>query len=269
MIKTINAVYKKNRAIVTRAYPWSFIISRISGGIFSLILPIILFYFVFNKNLSVEMKSSIQGMNYITYIITGEILSILSFSILMNVGRCLITEIREGTLDTFLLSPASRMGYYIGTYLEQFVRSLLECISVLIVGLILGARISINKIPLIICVIIFSSIAFFSLAILISSIMVFTRDTYLVQNTFYLIMHCICGVIFPLEYLPKSIQLLSNLFPLTPAIKLFRICITGRVDFGNIVFQIVQLIVLSVIYIVVGYIGFRKMETKLIEEVLA
>ena len=104
MKKTISAVYKKNRTISLRAYPWSFIISRVSGGIIGVLLPLVLYYFVFDQKNTVSMAFALDGLDYVTYVITGEILSILSFSILMNVGRCLITEIREGTLDTFLLS---------------------------------------------------------------------------------------------------------------------------------------------------------------------
>lgn len=270
MKKVIKAVYKKNREIVLRAYPWSFMISRTVGGIFGLILPLVLYYFIFDKKLSIDMKNSVGDISYITYVVTGEILSILSFSTLMSVGRCLITEIREGTLDTFLLSPASRLGYYIGTYLEQFWRSILEAVIVLIFGIIFGARIDIVRIPALIAVMVIASFSFFSLAMLVSSIMVYTRDTYLVQNTFYLIMHFLCGVVFPIEYLPRLFRIISNLFPLTPSIKLFRLCISYSPDSEKeMVILVIQIILLSSIYALMGYFTFRKMETKLIEDVLA
>lgn len=270
MIRVIKSVYKKNRIIALRAYPMSFMISRVIGGMFGLILPFVLYYIVFNKQLAVDIQESLNGISYITYIVTGEILSILSFSTLMSVGRCLITEIREGTLDTFLLSPASRLGYYVGAYLEQFWRSILESLAVLVFGLIFGARIRLEKVPILILVIVFSSISFFSLAMLVSSIMVYTRDTYLVQNTFYMLMHFICGVVFPLEFLPYPIRVLSNLFPLTPAIKLIRLSLLERSLLGNeAVMLILQIIILSVIYAIGGYYTFRRMETKLIEDVLA
>lgn len=215
MINICKAVYRKNRAIVKRAYPWSFIISRISGGVFGCLFPILLYYLVFNKQVSEGFYSSSNQIDYITYIVFGEILAILSFSTLMNVGRCLIGEIREGTLDTFLLSPASRIGYYIGAYIEQLGRSTIEALSVLFIGLILGARFPIQSLPFMVIIFFVSSLAFFSVSILVSTIMVYTRDTYLVQNTFNFIMYCICGVVFPITYLPKFVQYISNLFPLT------------------------------------------------------
>lgn len=268
-MKIVISVFKKNRRIVTRAYPWSFIWSRVSCAVFALLAPLLLYYFVFKNSLSTSYIEFSNGCNYLNYIVLGQVLNVLSFSTLMNVGRCLITEQREGTLENFLLSPASRFYYYIGTYIEQFGRSLMEATLVLIFGFIVGVRIDISFIPSICFCIIFSSIAFFSLSILVSTIMIYFRDTYLVQNTLFLIMSCICGVVFPIEYFPKGLQILSQLFPLTYSLKLIRQCSVGTFSIQDSYLDIFIIICMSVIYFFIGYIGFRKYETKLIEDVLA
>lgn len=269
MKKTIIAVIKKNRRIVQRAYPWSFIMTRVIGAVFALSVPLILYYFVFRKSISVEYIVFSENCNYLNYIVLGAVLNTLSFSTLMSVGRCLITEQREGTLDNFLLSPASRIGYYIGVYIEQFGRSLMEAAIILAFGLIVGARFNLNYVPSIFLCVIVSSVSFFSLSILVSTVMIYTRDTFLVQNTLYLIMSCMCGVIFPIEYFPEIIQTIAKAFPMTYALKIIRACANGNYSLNRYREDLLCLIIVSVIYFFIGYFGFKKYEKKLIEDVLA
>ncbi|SFO30773.1 ABC-2 type transport system permease protein [Pseudobutyrivibrio sp. UC1225] len=269
MISGIKAVIIKNRLIVKRAYPWTFVTSRIIGGIFSMAIPILLYYSVFNTEVSGAFIKYAHGCDYLTYLMIGQVLNVLSFSTLMSVGRCLITEQREGTLDNILLSPVSRVGYFVGTYIEQFGRSIFESAFVVLFGVIVGARIPFDSIPIILLCIFFSSLTFFSMSIMVSTIMIYTRDTYLVQNTFYLLMSCICGVAFPIEYLPKGLQLLSDIFPLTYAIKITRLCSLGIIQIQAYFDPIVKLVALSFLYFLLGYYGFRIHEKKLIEDVLA
>lgn len=267
MPEVIKAVMKKNRIITKRAYPWSFIISRVSGAIFALVGPVLLYYFVFEKNMSKMYELSTNNFNYLQYIVIGEVLNTLSFSTLMGVGRCLITEQREGTLETILITPMSRNGYYLGVYFEQFVRSLIESLSILVVGLMIGARIPLKIVPNVLLAICLSSVAFFSVAILVSSVMIYTRDTYLVQNTLYILMSCICGVAYPVEYLPTIMRYIANCFPLTYAINITRNCVNG-VEAIKIK-DVVLLMLLSIIYYIVGFYSFKIQEKKLIEQVLA
>lgn len=187
MINTVYATFRKNRNTARRAYPWSFITSRLTGVFFALLFPVFIYYLVFQGHLSTDFIFYTHSSDYITYVVIGEALNIMSFSIMMNVGRSLISEIREGTIDNILISPASRMGYFLGCYLEQFVRSIMELVVIFLFGFILGAKIYFSQLAKLIFLIILSSLAFFAVSILLSSIMVFTRDTYISQNTLFTI----------------------------------------------------------------------------------
>lgn len=267
MLREIKAVIKKNRTIVKRAYPWSFIVSRVVGGICALLEPIIIYFFIFEKKMSVEYMTHTNNADYLQYLVIGEMINVLSFSILMGVGRCLITEQREGTLDVMLMTPVSRHAYYLGCYIEQFGRSLSEAVVIFVFGIVLGVRVPIEKV-LIFCVsICVSSVAFFSVSIFVSSIMIYTRDTYIVQNTFLIFMAFICGVAFPVDYLPLSIRYLSNFFPLTYAVKISRRCIAD--NNGICIEDLFPLVLLSIMYYSVGYLLFRLKEKSIIEEVLS
>lgn len=269
MIKIIKAVYIKNRRTTQRAYPYSFMISRTLGAIISIVADLMIYYLVFQKELSDEFLLDTGTNDYIAYVVLGQALSILSFATLMNVGRCLINEIREGTIDNFILSPASRIGYFLGAYLEQFGRAILEAVSVLAVGFVLGMRISLERIPSCAVVLLISSLAFFSVALFVSTIMIYTRDTYLVQNTFFLGMEFLCGVLYPITFMPTIFQYIAKLLPLTHVLTIFRNCVIDGESISNNANLIAIVILLSILYAVVGFVFYIKIERKLIEEVLA
>lgn len=269
MLPIIKAVYYKNRQIVLRAYPYSFMIQRILGGIFAIALQMIMYYFVFNGNMETQFEQYVGSSDYVSYIVLGQMLNVLSFATLMNVGRCLISEIREGTIDNFILSPASRIGYFVGSYIEQLGRSFVEYMIMLLLGFVLGMRLSVVMIVKCLFILIIASLAFFSVAILVSTIMIYTRDTYLVQNTVFIFMELVCGVFYPVEYMPCYLQCISKCFPLTPVLILFRRCILLEQTISQNWSLLLHIFLLSLCYVVLGYWGYKKVEKKLIEEVLA
>lgn len=265
MLNVISSVFSKNRQTVKRTYPISFIMQRIIGGVGSIVFPVFIYVFVFESSLLANFSQHTNTKDYITYITLGVSMNILSFSTLMNVGRCLISEIREGTLDTFLLSPAPRIAYFIGAYLEQFLRSCFEFLVVIILGTLLGA-----KIPMTVSfflLIIIASLSFFSVSMLLSTIMVVTRDTYLTQNTLFTLMAFLCGVSFPIEFLPQGVRSISNIFPLTHVLKLLRRCVLDNQSILDNLELLCVTIIISVVFFALGYFIYIFYEKKLVEDV--
>lgn len=269
MIQQILATYVKNRQICIRAYPVSLIVQRIVDGVVSVCFPAFIYFFLFKRDVSTTFITYTGTDDYLSYIVLGNCCDVLSVAILMNVGRCMISEIREGTLEPFLISPASRIAYFVGCYMEQFRRAILEFVVVLLIGMLFGTRISIYKVPLLIFFILFISTACFTVSILLSTIMVFTRDTYITQNTLFLLVNFLSGVNFPTEYLPKILQIVGNMYPITPLLRAFRLCVLGGENLNHVLFLLLQAAVLSIVYFFIGYLWFRKLERKLVEQVLA
>lgn len=266
MIKTAVAVFKKNYINTMRGYPFSFMLSRVIMGITTILYPYLIYTFYMKDNINDSFFYYNNSSDYLTYIVLGAALNILGVSTLMNVGRSIITEIRQGTIEPMLLTNSSDIGYFIGCLLEQCFRAIIEFVIVLIVGILLGARIAgIFQFSAIICIMV-SIISFFSMSILLCSIMVKTRDTYICQNTLFIIMSFTCGVSFPIEYLPKFLQCVSYIFPLTSAIKLYRLIIINNETILNNLPLLIHMISLSFIYFCIGYIWYlSKLKNKIIE----
>lgn len=183
MWRVIFSTYKKNRIGIIRAVPWSFMVSRIVTGITQIVFPYFIYYYFMNGNMNKEFGAYAEGADYMTYVVLGSALNVLAVSVLMNIGRALITELREGTLEVLLLSPAPRKNYFVGCLLEQTTRALIEFGTVLVIGALLGANLRYFFSFQTIIVVLLAVLSFFCMGITLSSVMLYTRDTYLTQNT--------------------------------------------------------------------------------------
>lgn len=267
MVRVIGATYKKNRIGIVRAMPWSLIVSRVVTGATQIVFPFFIYRYFLAGNLNAEFRVYTGGADYMTYIVLGAALNVLAVSTLMNVGRALITELREGTLEVLLLSPASRTGYFLGCLAEQTVRSLLEFVTVLFVGRLFGADLKAVFTVQTVLVILLAVLGFFCMGLSLSAVMLETRDTYITQNTLFFLMSLTCGIAFPIQYLPGWVQSFAQIMPLTPAVELFRRVMIHRQGIGENRALLLQLLILSAVYAAAGIIWFRRKERVLIERV--
>lgn len=267
MIEVAISTFRKNRKTIIRAYPWSFIFGRLTGGISTVIIPVFIFTYFFNGETSSTFLKITNSKDYMTYIVIGAAINTLGVATLMNVGRSFIMELREGTIEPFLMSPASRLGYFLGCLFEQFGRSVMELVIIMMLGVIFGAKLmGILSFGTLVAFIL-TIIGFFSMAILLASVMLYTRDTYITQNTLFYLLSFTTGVSFPVEYLPHSIQFFSQFIPMTHAIKLFRNVVMNHQSISSNLGNILVLIVLSLLYFIIGFAWFKNIEKKLIEEI--
>jgi len=239
------------------------------NGITFILFPIFIYYYLFQGNVSDSFIEATHNSDYITYITKGVSISMLSVATLFNCSRAFITEIWEGTFDPFLMSPSPRIPYYFGVFVEQLSRASIGFLTSLVLGIAFGARFPLYNLHYYIFILLLVLIASFSMAVSISTLMVYTRNTFITQNTIFNTMFLICGMLFPISYLPISLQYLSQIFPLTPALALMRSIPMLDLSNSGHMNLIVQLLVLSVLYFSIGHYLFIKLEKKLIENVLS
>lgn len=266
MLRVIRATWTKNQIVAKRAFPWSFIIGRILMGVYTSLFAFFTYHFMFNGQVNSEFFKYSYNSDYMTFSVLGSGIYILSVAIIMNVSRSLMLENWEGTLEPFLISPASRLGYFLGNLCEQLSRSILEFGTVLIIGLVLGANFSNISFLYFFFVLLISIFAFFCMGVFLCSVMLFFRDTYLTQNTLFISMSLLCGVTFPIQYLPSWMQIISNVIPLTWTLDLFRSVVINGDSIFEDMGKIIYLLVISILYLVVGLLWLKKEETKLLEK---
>jgi ABC-2 type transport system permease protein len=254
MWQTAKATFLRNQMSNLRAYPWSFAFGHIVDGIYIVLISWFSYHYLIEGQLDGRFRQYAGSSDYLTFAVIGGILANVSVAMMMNVSRALITEYREGTLEALLLAPSSRLGYLMGVTLQQFFRIVVEMIPVLLIGLWIGLHVPHADFlsALLLALLYFG--ACFSMGLVLGSVMLATRDTYLVQNTLFSVTTLLCGFQFPRDYLPEALQWAGEVFPLTGSLHMLRNALLNGTPIGADPAKLCATVLLIIVY---GIIGFK------------
>jgi ABC-2 type transport system permease protein len=138
--------------------------------------------------------------------------------------------------------------------------------AILIFGTFFGMDLSGINIGSAIVVMLLIILSFFAQALVLGALMVSFRDTYISQNTLFVLMNLICGVLFPIQYLPVWLQPLSYMMPMTFGLDAFRSGVIGGGDLTSSGGDLLALIGLTVLYLVLGAWWIKKVEQNIVEK---
>ena len=258
------AVIRRNWQMNKRYFPVTLFFNRGLDAGFTLLGLWLIANFLFANN--IKVGNAIEYSDYFSYAAVGLVYYNASIAILMNVGRALITEVREGTLESTLVSPFNIVYYYLGIFLEQFVRTFLEFLFSYIIAILLGADLQQITLLILLLGFLYVSICSFSMGVFLSNIMLWFRDTFISQNTIFLIIFLVSGITFPIELLPKFLRVISNFIPLTYSIKAIRtLYLETQTSMINLSF--IQGLLLSILYFLIGILVYNKVEKKIVSDV--
>jgi ABC-2 type transport system permease protein len=267
VFQVAKATFLRNTLVMLRAYPWSFVIGHILAGVYTVLFAYFAYTHVFAGQLDDRFVRYAGSADYLSYVILGGAFYSFAVSTLMNVSRSLITELREGTLEALLLTPSSRKGYFLGNVTQQLMRTLFEFSVILLVGRLFGLNLAGADVWSAAAVWLLSTGAFFCQALVLGSVMLRFRDTYITQNTLFVLMAFLSGVTYPTSYLPEWLQPLSQLLPLTPALEAFRHSAILGQPLSASAPQLMHMAILSAVYVAVGAVGIRRMEKRVLESI--
>lgn len=266
MWASFSATFNRQFMTMRRAYPWSFFIGHILDGVYIIIFAYLSYHFIFQGQLNENFTSYTGTSNYLSYAMIGGMLNSFSVSLLMIVSRMLITEMREGTLEALLLTPSSRQGYFLGAAVQGLMRSCIEMIAIFSIGLFFGLKtVSVNALILIPVLSVFC-FAIFSQALVLGSFMLVFRDTYITQNTLFVIMTLVSGVSFPPQFLPGWLHALNCIMPLSYGLNLFRGVVIEEHWSGSMTQDLFLLFGLGVLYFIAGSVFIKRTEKTVVEK---
>jgi len=263
MIEIILETFKRYFITKQRAYPWSFFVSRLIRMAYTMIFSYIVYCLMANRSLTNAFVDVTSTTNYMTYVLVGTIVFTFSVASILSVGRAYMGEVREGTFLSLLLTPASRTAYLLGVYLEQIVRYIPEILIALLFGKLFGVTIVIHNLLDFFISVVVLLMAMFAFGVFMANLMLFLRDTFITQNTVTTIIYLLCGISFPVGFLPYLVRIISYCIPVTLSIDLMRDVLLHHVsiDYGKTIF----LIILSFLYYFTGIFLFKISERKHVE----
>ncbi len=266
-LKVLKATFLRNFMIQFRAYPKSFFIGNVLTGIYTSLGALFMYKLLFNGNTSKQFYTYTGTGDYMSFVILGTLIYIFVVRTCLNVSRSLITELREGTLESIMLAPFKRVQYFMGNMLQQTITTGLEvCVSIIIAipfGLTLR---NINMIGFLLSCLL-GLFAFFGVSMVLACIMLYTRDTYISQNTLFALLFLLCGITFPIDYLPLFVRHIANLIPITGVVEIIRNTALLGMPLSSQISDVIYVSILSLVYTLIGFRLIKKIEYIALEKI--
>lgn len=266
-LRTLHATMKRNFIIQMRAYPKDFFIGNLLTAVYTAFSAYFMYYLLFKGNLKASFVSFAGTDDYMSYVIVGNSMYLFMVRTCHNVSRSLITELRTGTLESLMLAPFHRVQYFVGNMLQQTVTTSGEILIMVLVCLPFGLRFSAVHIPAAILALLASFLSYFSVSLLLAVVMLYFRDTYISQNTLFAILFLICGVTFPVQYLPEGVQWISRGIPVTASLELVRNSTLLGLGIAEQAGSFIEIFLVSGIYCMIGFILIKRVEIIALEKI--
>lgn len=266
-LKVLLSTIKKDLLIKYRAYPISFFIGNTLTGLYTVLGAWLMYKFLFEGKLSSNFSEFTGTGDYISYVIVGSLTYLFVVRTCLNVSRSLITELREGTLESLMLAPFRRTEYFLGNMLVQTITTSMEIVVSLIIAIPFGLDFSHSNFGSFFVAAIISLYAFFGVSMVLGCIMLYTRDTYISQNTLFAFLFLVCGISFPAQYLPAWLQIFADIIPVTKGVTLIRNTLLLGMGVKEQIFEIMSILLISTIYIVIGFKLMKRCEEIALEKI--
>jgi ABC-2 type transport system permease protein len=227
---------------------------------FSVVQPVIwLFLFgqLFRK--VIDIPGFAYHGTYLDYLVPG-IIAMNAMANNMWAGMSMIEEIERGTLNRFLVSPASRVAIINASVAEQAVSTAVQSLIIVVLGLAGGAQyhggaagVAVMVAASILVGVVFGALSN-SVGMLLRS-----REAIIGVYTFFMLPLMFLSSAFILTRLmPGWMQAIASRNPLNWVVQIGRSAVSAQPDWGAIAVRCGGLLVLAVVCVAVSVVTFRS-----------
>lgn len=183
-----------------------------------------------------------QG-NYIQFLAPGVIAMTILFTAVFS-GIELIWDRQFGFLKETLVAPVPRIYVMIGRTLGGATVAIIQGLIVVLICLAAGFRVTnFSALPLAIVVMILVANMFTALGTAIASVLSDFQGFQLIMNFLVMPIFFLSGALFPLVNLPKFLNFLATIDPLSYGVDGLRIALIGVGHFGMTIDLVVLLVI--------------------------
>ncbi|MGD0064672.1 MAG: ABC transporter permease [Streptosporangiaceae bacterium] len=227
---------------------------------FSVIQPVIwLFLFgqLFRK--VIDIPGFAFGGTYLDYLVPG-VIAMNAMSNNMWAGMSMIEEIDRGTLNRFLVSPASRIGIMNATVAEQAVSTAVQSLIIVGLGLAGGARYhgGVAGVAVMVAASIIVGVVFGGLSNAVGMTLR-SREAIIGVYTFFMLpLMFLSSAFIQTRLMPGWMQAIASRNPLNWAVQIGRSAVSASPDWSAIGMRCGGLLVLAVACVAVSVLTFRS-----------
>jgi len=199
------------------------------------------------------------GGSYLDYLIPG-IVAMSAMSNNMWAGMSMIEEIERGTLNRFLVSPASRLGIMNATVAEQAVSTAVQTIIILLLGLAGGASYPGGFLGALVLVVasVLVGVVFGALSN-VTGMLLRSREAIIgVYTVFMLPLMFMSSAFMQTRLMPGWMQAVASRNPLNWVVQVGRSVLSASPDWGAVAVRCGGLLALAVLCVALSVVTFRS-----------
>jgi ABC-2 type transport system permease protein len=213
------------------------------------------------------ITSTIEGIipgnpSYFEFVAPGIMAMIVMTAVLTGLAASVSREKEQGTLDGILISPINRLAIILGKSLSQAIRGLVQGAIVLLLAFLLFGVTVHGNILLVILLLLLGIFSFIGLGILVSTVAAEQETATQLLFMFQFPMLFLSGVFFPIALMPKAMQWISEVIPLTYAITALRQVMVLGAGLGAVKMDVLILLIFGVVTLAVSVPVFKRVITK-------
>ncbi len=196
--------------------------------------------------------------DFIQFLAPGVISMTILFSAMFS-GIEVIWDRQFGFLKETLVAPVPRLHIMIGKTLGGATISLFQGILVFIICLIVGFKPELYFIPFALLFMFLIAVLFTALGIAIASNLEDMQSFPIIMNFLIMPIFFLSGAIFPLDGIPKALELIARIDPLTYGVDGIRGALTGSYHLSPLI-DLSVITIWALIILSIGTYMFSKVE---------
>ncbi|MCL1934988.1 MAG: ABC transporter permease [Defluviitaleaceae bacterium] len=220
-------------------------------------LPLILTVWFLEGNTSYENFAYFVGTEHINNYYVIAFFGFIFFNISENLATLLERELYLNTLEQILLTPIKYISIIIGWFIYLCIKSIIY-ITVFYILAILIIDTSVVNIPLLLIGFTLMMLHSFILGTVMVIITLYLRKADAIIFTLVGILPIISCIVFPIQILPLSIQLISKLLPTTYLFDLIKYSLSGSRMIFDVWVTVLILFISSLIMFFLSIIFYKK-----------
>jgi len=198
-----------------------------------------------------------QG-NYIQFLAPGVIAMTILFTSIFS-GIELIFDRQFGFLKEMLVAPVPRVLIMVGRTLGGATVAIIQGLMVVVICLVAGFRPALSSLPAAFLFMILIAVMFTALGTAIASLLSDFQGFQLVMNFLVMPIFFLSGALFPLNNLPRALDIMAIIDPLSYGVDGLRSSLVGAAHFG-VPLDLMVLTVLCTVFLLVGGRLFSKIQ---------
>lgn len=229
--------------------------SRILGSLGQPLLFLLAFGYGFG---SIYQRAG--GGNYIQFLAPGIIMMSVLFTAVFS-GIELIWDRQFGFLKETLAAPVSRLEIMLGRTLGGATVATIQGLVVFVITLIFGFRPhSLNLLPEALLFVFLVALLFTALGTAIASVLEDMQGFQLIMNFLVMPIFFLSGALFPLQGLPKVMEIITKIDPLTYGIDGLRNILIGVASNFGVTTDLLILALITTVTLGIGSYLFKKIQ---------